>query len=177
MQPLPTATQFLLVGFVLAAALFDLRDRRIPNWLNLSALLLGFGLNFFLEQTSGIWQSLGGLILACLIYFPLYLLRVMGAGDVKLMGAVGAIVGAGNWLVICVLAALVGGLLALALLLVRGPLLHTLRNVGLLIWELVHLRPPYARHQELDISRGLTLPHGASVALGALLFVFLRRAG
>lgn len=175
MPHLATATQFLLVGFVVTAALFDLFARRIPNWLNLTALLLGFSLNFFLHQTSGLWQSLGGLGVAFLVYFPLYLVRGMGAGDVKLMGAVGAIVGPRNWLAIFILGALVGGVLAVVLLLVRGRLLRTLRNVGYLIWELVHLRPPYARHQELDISKGLTLPHGASVALGALLFLFLRR--
>lgn len=175
MPNLPPATQFLLVGFVVTAALFDLFERRIPNWLNLTALLLGFSLNFFLHQTSGLWQSLSGLGLAFLIYFPLYLVRGMGAGDVKLMSAVGAIVGPWNWLAIFFFGALVGGVLAVVFLLVRGRLLRTLRNVGYLIWELVHLRPPYARHQELDISKGLTLPHGASVALGALLFLLLRR--
>jgi prepilin peptidase CpaA len=175
MPTLAPPTQFLLVGLVVTAAVFDLMTRRIPNWLNLTALLLGFGLNFFLHQTLGLWQSLGGLGLALLIYFPLYLVRGMGAGDVKLMAAVGAIVGPWNWLAIFLLGALVGGVLGLVFLLARGRLLRTLRNVGILINELLHLRPPYARHEELDISKGVTLPHGASVAVGALLFVLLRR--
>jgi len=176
MPTLTPPTQFLLVGFVVTAAVFDLLTRRIPNWLNLTALMLGLGLNLFLYQTFGLWQSLSGLGLAFLVYFPLYLVRGVGAGDVKLMAAVGAIVGPRNWLTIFVLGALVGGVLAVALLLTRGRLLRTLRNVGVIVNELLHLRPPYARHEELDISKGVTLPHGASVALGSLLFVLLPRA-
>jgi prepilin peptidase CpaA len=176
MPTLAPPTQFLLVGFVVTAAVFDLLTRRIPNWLNLTALVLGLGLNLFLYKTFGLWQSLSGLGLAFLVYFPLYLVRGVGAGDVKLMAAVGAIVGPRNWLTIFVLGALVGGVLAVALLLTRGRLLRTLRNVGVIVNELLQLRPPYARHEELDISKGVTLPHGASVALGSLLFVLLPRA-
>jgi len=95
---MPPITQVLLLLVVIPAAFFDIRQRRIPNWLVLTGVVAGIGLNTFLfydnpSPVSGLWFSLQGLGIAFLVYFPLYLLRGMGAGDVKLMGAVGAIVG------------------------------------------------------------------------------------
>ncbi len=83
--------QVLLLLLVIPAALYDSRQRRVPNWLALAGLLLGIGLNSFLYESTGLLTSLKGLGVAFLIYFPLYLLRAMGAGDVKLMAAIGAI--------------------------------------------------------------------------------------
>src|SRR5258706_4003267 len=100
--------------------MFDFRYRRVPNWLTLSGVLLGIGLNAFLFETPGLWASFRGLGLAFLIYFPLYLLRGMGAGDVKLMAAVGAIVGPANWLGILVLTSLMSGVAALVLVTAQG---------------------------------------------------------
>jgi len=90
---LPVVVQVLLALLVIPAAIWDVRQRRVPNWLTLPGLLVGIGLNAFLFESAGLWMALKGLGLAFLIYFPLYLLRGMGAGDVKLMAAVGAIVG------------------------------------------------------------------------------------
>jgi prepilin peptidase CpaA len=81
----------VLLALVLTAAFYDLRWRRIPNWLVLAGVLLGFGLNGFLSGAPlrGLLQALLGFGLASLVYFPLYVIRAMGAGDVKLMMAVG----------------------------------------------------------------------------------------
>jgi len=89
MTVLPPILQILLALLVVTAAVFDLRFRRIPNWLTFPAILVGFGMNAFLYEWTGVRSAAFGLGLAFLIYFPLYLLRGMGAGDVKLMGAVG----------------------------------------------------------------------------------------
>src|ERR1700693_231262 len=118
----PVIFQIVLVLLVTRAAIYDIRFRRIPNWLVLTGLVLGLGLNTFLFRWSGARASLLGIGLAFLIYFPLYLMRGMGAGDVKLMAAIGAIVGAANWFGIFVVSALLGGLVALIVLLVRGRL-------------------------------------------------------
>lgn len=171
---LPALSQALLVLFVTTAALIDLRERRIPNWLSLGGLVLAFGLNLVLHQLSGLWQSLVGLVLAFLIYFALYWLRAMGAGDVKMMAAVGAIVGPWNWMVIFLLSSLIGGLLAVVVVLWRRRFRRTVSNVGYLIYEWIHLRPPYLRRQELDVSKGFGLPHALSVALGSFAFLILR---
>lgn len=168
----PIVFQIILVLVVSVAAVYDARFRRIPNWLTLTGLILGLGLNTFLFEWAGARTSLLGIGLALLIYFPLYLLRGMGAGDVKLMAAIGSIVGAGNWFGIFVITALLGGVVAVILLLSRGRLRNSLLNVGFLIGRLASLKAPYAR-EELDLSspKAMKLPHGIVIAFGSLLFL------
>src|SRR5579871_918007 len=98
----PLILRAVLLLLVILAAIWDIRFRRVPNWLTLTGVLIGVGLNSFLYESAGLWASLEGLGLALLIYFPLFLLRGMGAGDAKLMAAVGALAGPMNWLGILV---------------------------------------------------------------------------
>ncbi len=165
---------------VAIAAVYDVRFRRIPNWLTLSGVLLGIGLNSFLNVPGMHWfdglnwrSSLAGMGLAFLIYFPLYLLRGMGAGDVKLMAAIGSLVGPVAWFAIFIVSNILGGLVAVVLLLTRGRFFRTLANVGYMLNELIHLRPPYARKEELDLASGkaVTMPHGLAIAIGTLVFL------
>lgn len=169
----PVVVQILLALVVVTAALFDFRLRRVPNWLTLAGLLLGIGLNAFLFETSGLWMSLKGLGLAFLIYFPLYLVRGMGAGDVKLMAAVGAIVGPANWLGILVLTSALGGIAALALVAAKGRFRRTFQNIWLILLSLRHGQAPYQNNPQLDVrsEQGFRLPHAVVIAFGALGFL------
>src|SRR5262245_51535241 len=133
MSQLPPIMQALLLLGVIPAAIIDLRVRRVPNWLTLTAALLGIALNSFLFETAGVWMSLKGVGLAMLIYFPLYLLRGMGAGDVKLMVAVGAIAGPANWLGILVLTASFGAIAAVILVVSKGRVRRTMDNMTLIL--------------------------------------------
>ncbi len=172
MSFLPVVLQIVLLLLVAIAAVYDIRFRRIPNWLVLTGLLAGAGLNTFLQQWSGVRTSLLGIILAFLIYFPLYLLRGMGAGDVKLMAAIGAIVGPANWFGIFIVSALLGGIAAAILLLARGRLANSLWNIGFLFQRLLSLKAPYAR-EELDLSspKSVKMPHGVAIAAGTAIFL------
>lgn len=169
---MPLAIEVVLIALVLTGAFYDLRWRRIPNWLTLACLILGLGLNAFLFEWSGLRQAGLGLGLAFLIYFPLYLLRGMGAGDVKLMMAVGSLVGWRAWLAIFILTGITGGIIAVAVLLSRGRLRHTLWNIWYLLHGLLHLQTPYA-NEELDVrsGKGLRLPHAVSIAVGVGIFL------
>src|SRR6516165_3893509 len=129
MSHLPLIIQALLLLGVIPAAIIDLRARRVPNWLTLTVALLAIALNAFLFETAGIWMSLKGMGLAMSIYFPLYLLRGMGAGDVKLMAAVGAIAGPTNWLGILMLTALFGAIAAIVLVVRKGRVRRTVDNM------------------------------------------------
>jgi prepilin peptidase CpaA len=170
---IPITISLLLV--VIAAGIYDLRIRRIPNWLNLCGLILGVGFNA-MPGEDGITKSLGGLACALAIYIPLYLVRGMGAGDVKLMAAVGSITGPSNWLGIFVLTAILGGIAALALIAARRKFQQTALNLGTILHELLHWRLPSSADKKLDIRdpRALRMPHGAIIAAGSLLFLFLR---
>ena len=171
----------LVLLLVVPAAVFDYRQRRIPNWLVLAGVLAGMAINAFLtydnpSATTGLLYSLGGLGIALLVYLPLYLLRGMGAGDVKLMAAIGAIVGPAIWLWILFFTAVLGGITAVIVMLTKGRVRHTLRNIWMILISIRYRQAPYATNPELDVTseQGVRLPHGVIIAIGALGFVIAK---
>jgi prepilin peptidase CpaA len=158
--------------------LIDLRTRRIPNWLTLSGFILGLGLNTYFGHGEGFRLALAGCGLALLFYLPLYLIRAMGAGDVKFMAALGAIIGPQNWLTLFLIAAVLGGVASVCLVMARGRLHLTLANLSTITTELLHGRMPYHKDPSLDVHDpgAVGLPHGASIAISAMLWLaFFRR--
>jgi prepilin peptidase CpaA len=177
-QPSLLGVGQILLGILVAiAAIFDIRSRRIPNWLVLAGLIVGVGWNVYSSEWSGLLRAAEGLGLGFILYFPLYLIRARGAGDVKLLAAVGAVVGPGNCWWIFLLTAVLGGAIALILLMFRGRMRKTLFNVGMIIEDLLHFRAPYRSSDELDVTtnKGLRLPHGAMIAVGTLAFLYIAR--
>lgn len=173
-QPmLAGAAQILLGILVLVAAGYDIRYRRIPNWLVLTGIVTGFAWNLYASGWSGLGHAAAGLGLGFALYFPLYLLRARGAGDVKLLAAVGALVGPGNCFWVFLLTAILGGVIAMVVLLLHGRVRHTFFNMSFIMSDLTKLRAPYKSSDELDVttSKGLRLPHGAMIAVGAAAFV------
>jgi prepilin peptidase CpaA len=173
-EQMPLVLKMALIAVVATAAVYDVRTRKIPNWLNLSGVILGLGLNTLLLPAHGIVVALLGMGLALLIYVPLYLIRGMGAGDVKLMAAVGSIAGPQNWLVIFVVTALLGGIAAFALVFCKRRIPETLANLSTIVSELTRGKAPFRKDPELDMrsQRSLGLPHGAVIAAGSLAFLF-----
>lgn len=170
----PLGVNILLTVLILAAAVFDIRYRRIPNWLTLGGVVSGVALNSFLYQgLPGLKLSLAGLGVAFGSYLLLYLVRGMGAGDVKLMAAIGAMVGFRDWFGIFLVTALIGGVVGIALIAVRGRLLKTFWNIGFILAELKQGRPAYVHNEELDVRspKAVGLPHGAVIAMGTLVFL------
>jgi prepilin peptidase CpaA len=176
MNSLPGPMQVAVAALVITAAIYDIRYRRIPNWLVLVGFVAGFSMAFVFFRGDGLLASLMGAALAFAIYLPLFALRAMGAGDLKLMVAIGAFTGPSSWIVVFAITAILGGVLALALLLYRGQLGRTLRNVFFIVDELSHLRLPYRTKAELDVGHAsaVRLPHGVSIAGGTLLFLALQ---
>jgi len=174
MNALAPAIKIVLVLLVIIAAIFDIRFRRIPNWLVLIGLVLGFTVNIVLFGLTGLKTAGLGMLLGFGVYLLLHLLHAMGAGDVKLMAAVGAMVGPGPWFGIFLLTAMIGGVFALILLVVKGRLRQGLWNVGYIFTELSHFRAPYVTREELDVksSKALRLPHGVTIAVGTLAYLY-----
>jgi len=169
--------QILIAALVVIAGVYDILYRRIPNWLVLPCWVGGFVVNAFLASSwiEGLKTAGLGFGLAMLIYMPLYLLRGMGAGDMKLMAALGAFAGPVAWLFIFLFSGIVGGVVALIMMVVHRRFGKTLRNMFLILWDMLHFRAPYGR-AELDVSnpKSLRLPYGAVVALGCLAFLGVR---
>lgn len=170
MSYLPPIVQGLLFAIVVVSAIFDLRERRVPNWVSFTGLALAIALNTFLYETPGLWLSLKGFGIATLIYFPLFMLRGMGAGDVKLMMAVGAAAGWQNWLGILFLTALFGGISAIAMVAWRKRLRKTFENLALIVLSLMHRQAPHEVSPMLDVKsdRALRLPHAVAIAFGTI---------
>jgi prepilin peptidase CpaA len=174
---MPAALKLVLIAIVLVAAIYDLRLKRIPNWLNLSGVVLGITVNTLLFGRTGFMLAVFGIMFSLLIYVPLYLIRGMGAGDVKLMAAVGAIAGPWNWFVIFLATALLGGIVSLVFVAFKRRLHETCFNVALVANELFHFRMPSKSNAQLDIRhpRAMGMPHGLLIAIGAVAFLIVRQ--
>lgn len=168
-----TLQQILLASLVIVAAVIDFRTRRIPNWLCASGAICGFAAQIGLFRWAGAREAMLGAGLALLIYVPLFALHAVGGGDVKLMAAVGSMTGPKAWIAIFLTTAIAGGAIALVLIVAKGRTRRTLRNVGVLLRELIHLRAPHQVEEELDVTsgKGLRLPHGCTIAVGTLLYL------
>jgi prepilin peptidase CpaA len=172
----PQKVVMVLLVVLLTAATFDVLYRRIPNWLTVSGVVLGIAMNTLIgTPEAGIVYALAGLAVAFGIYAALYALRAMGAGDVKLMAAVGALVGWERWFGIFFVTALIGGVMAMILVVSRGRLQKTFFNVGFILSEMKSGRPAYLANEELDVKnkKALGLPHGAVIAVSTVFYLAL----
>ena len=166
-----------LFTLVTYAALTDVKRRRIPNWLTGTGILIAFAVHLALAGLPGIRFAAQGMLIAFALYLVLYLLRALGAGDVKLMAAVGAFSGYAIWLDIFFATALIGALVALFQVLTKRKLIEVLANMGTIVLELFHLRAPYRANTALDVRSpaAFTLPHGIAIAAGVFV-LFLSRS-
>ncbi len=161
------STSALVISLV--AAVWDLRWRRIPNWLTLSGLLLGLAWH----AGQGTWREAGlGCLLAVIIYLPLWLAGGRGGGDLKLMAALGTILGPTAWIQLFVLTAVIGGIWALILVIAKRRLLATLRNIFHILRSLAAGRKPSHR---LGSAGAISVPHAAIVALAMLAWLAAMR--
>lgn len=172
--------EVILLSAVMIAAMTDLRWRRIPNWLTVSTVVVGFLLNALIAYPApweGVWLAAKGFLLAFGINLVMYALRMTGAGDVKLMAGIGALVGVSNFVGIFLLNGIIGGILGLLLVALKGRMRQTLWNVGYLVGEIARWRAPYLNREQLDVNspKALTLPRAVPICLGVLVFLTLSR--
>ena len=174
MTPLPPPLQLILAACVLIAAATDLRSRDIPNWLTLSAMGCGLALHPAFAGWAGLKMAAGGLGLAALIFLPLFVLRWLGGGDVKLMGAVGALAGPANLLTVILLDALLAGAASLVVVLLRRRLGRTLSNIGRLLRSLAGDGAPVRDSPEFEAgnSASLGLPRAVTIMAAVLLVLW-----
>ena len=110
--PLPVWTWATLLVLLALAAWLDLIQRRIPNLLLLTGASAG-ALLALLPTGMGLVPALSGAVLAGAAFTPLYLMRQLGGGDLKLMSTAGLLVGMPRVAALCLSVAMAGGLLAL----------------------------------------------------------------
>jgi prepilin peptidase CpaA len=173
---LPDPLQAALFALVIAAAIYDLAARRIPNGISLAGLAVGLALNGYFAGWPGLGSSLLGGLLGAAIFLGLYVAGGMGAGDVKLFAAVGAMVGPQPLLLIFVLTGLAGGMAALALIVVRGRAGEKLRSTLALAGSMLRLNwNEVSSSSDRGVPGAICLPYGAVVAVGTLVFLLTVR--
>ena len=119
----------VLVVISMIATYTDLRTRRIPNWLTLPAICFGLAFNLVVDGGPGLLASLASVALCGGVFFALFLLGGMGAGDVKMMTAVAAIASWPMSVYALMYTAIAGGFMAFAVLIFKGRLGKTFRRM------------------------------------------------
>ena len=125
-----TLAQAIVIGAAITAAAIDLRTRRVPNVLTMSVALVGLGLAAVGMGRVGIVASAVGCLIGLAMMLPGYLIGATGGGDVKLMAAIGTLLGPAATFRAFVATAVAGGLIGAFIALRRGRLTTTLAETG-----------------------------------------------
>ena len=129
-----------VIILVIVAAICDARTRRIPNVLVVAGVVTGLTFGFAANGAAGALTALAGIGVGVAALLPTYAFGALGAGDVKLFGAVGAFTGPTGVLGALLATFIAGGLLAVALVVRRrllGDLLRNLKAIAIGQWVAV----------------------------------------
>ena len=155
-------------GVAVVSAITDVRERRIPNRITYPAMIAGLGLQAAVYGWLGLLLGLEGGLLFGVTFFLFYMVRAMGAGDVKLAFALGCIVGPTNSLRVMFATAMAGAALALIVMIATGRVLQTLRStlsvVGFHALRGLRTHPVV----NLDNPAAVRMPYGLAFAAGTL---------
>ena len=158
----------------LAAAVIDGSSGRIPNRLTYPAMVAGLLLQGALLGWRGLLASLGGAVLFGGVFMLFYLIRGMGAGDVKLAAALGSILGPSASFQVMYATALAGGAQAIILMVFSRRIVEKLRNTMWVVLFLVRHGLKTHPTVNLDNPTALRMPYGFAFAAGTLYWaVFL----
>ena len=168
-----TVENLLLLIVLIIAVITDVRSHRIPNWLTLPAIITGLGIHLISAGAGGLLFGVEGLLLGAGLFIVLYIMGGMGAGDVKLMGAVGSMLGPQMVLLAALYTALSGGIYALAVIAfhpragaIRARLMETIRKF-IFFDSLKYDRPQ-------TVEKPPKLCYGVAIAIGTIATVILK---
>ena len=168
-----STSQIFVGALLIVACITDLRTRRIPNALT----LLSDCRRACISPPYGRLACRGleprRLLLGALLFFPLFALRGMGAGDVKLLAAVGAWLGPSQVATAALATSIAGGVIALAVALGHGYLKTACRNLWMLLthWRVMGVRP--VNELTLEGAGGPRLAYALPIAIGTLVTLWL----
>ena len=166
---------------LLWAAASDLHSRRIPNVLTFAMVLCGVAQSFMSAGTVSPTQSLLGLAAGFLLTFPMFAIRAIRGGDVKLLTGIGAWVGPGAVLTIFAVEAIVGMVIVLTQAAAQGRLTVLFRNSAIVGMNLAHLRDFGIDHVATtgNESRSVNkpLPYAVPVLIATALVAYATYAG
>jgi|WetSurMetagenome_2_1015567.scaffolds.fasta_scaffold152485_2 prepilin peptidase CpaA len=167
----------VLLLIVSIATFYDVKLRKIPNALTLPAMAAGLTIQALTGGMAGLLSGVLGLLMGTGLFFIIYLIGAIGAGDAKLVGAVGAFVGPRGILVVTLLTALAGGLYALFFLLFyRSRTKGTLKSIKQ-IFMIFALTKKWELGPEGEDKNAPKLCYGVAIAAGTAAYVAINAAG
>ncbi|NPV81007.1 MAG: peptidase A24 [Firmicutes bacterium] len=175
------SAQGIVVASLAGIAIYvDMKHGRIPNALVVFGFLAGITTNLVTAGAKGLLLSLEGALLGLALLFIPFALGGMGAGDVKLLGAIGALIGPQGVFYTALYGALAGGVMAVVVLIKHRRLFVTLRTLG--FGFLLFLLGAWGgRSWNLGQSKGgsgsIGFPYSLAIGAGLVLALILRRAG
>ncbi len=173
MTEIPREVAYLVTFVLVEAAIIDGRSLRVPNWLTVHFAVGGWVYAGWLGGAPLLGWSLAGAAVGLACLMPLYAIGGMGAGDVKLMAGVGAWIGPACTFWAFLATAVVGGLMALAMMAASGELARHLALTRAIGREVLTVRDPVAL-SEMAARRKptmLLLPYGIPIAVGTISYL------
>ncbi len=161
-----TLVEIGAIATVIAASVTDQTTSRVPNVLTFSAAGLAIAAHLAAPSGSGGVFAIVGLLAGLAVFFPLFALGAMGAGDVKLMAAVGAWIGWKAVLFVALYGSVAGGVLALFVAVRQQYLKQALANIKMLFlfWWVEGVKP--LPELTLESSHGVRMPYALAIAAG-----------
>lgn len=171
-------SEFLLIALLLlliTAVIIDIKYHRIPNLLCISFIIVGMTMQSNLAGWEGVLTSISGMLCGLVLFLPLYIFKGMGAGDVKMMAALGAILGPFNTLIAAGFTLILGGILAILLVLYRTisqQKWHSLKaqiNNYLTTLKLLIYTRKYYPPSDSKATTALRFPYALAISGGAFI--------
>jgi prepilin peptidase CpaA len=161
------------------AVVFDVRSHRIPNWLVFSGALAGLAYHALSSYGMGAMASAQGLAVGLTAFMPLYFIRAMGAGDVKLMAMVGAYLGPLSAFGAVLTIFIAGGVLAMAAAIRNRAMPRLYENLRFIMADMSMKMMAGGGAAQIDavpVSAG-KVPYALAIAAGTAIHIYLMRSG
>lgn len=167
------ATWAILVPGILYASWVDGKEKRVPNWLNGLLLSAGIMAQWWHPQGAGLWAALSGALVGLGVLIIPWIIHGMGAGDVKLMAAIGAWFGPTMTLWAFVVGAMLGAVIAVVMIVGSGRLQQAYTNMTTIMIKMSH--PSYwftdfGGAKSFGDSSQL-LPYGIPLTVGSIIML------
>ncbi len=169
-----TTTAVVLVPAILWASWIDYSQRRVPNWLNALIAAAGLAAQAYFFGAQGVWAGLGGLAVGFGVLIVPWLMHGMGAGDVKLMMAIGVWLGPWMTFVAFCAGAVIGGVIAVIMILASGRLWSAYANMMTIAQKVADRSTVFSEYGSAKSfgNSSQLLPYGVPLTIGTLIVFF-----
>jgi len=163
-------TLALLIPATLYASWIDYAERRVPNWLNAAIALAGLALQFAFFGGDGVLTGLAGLGVGFAVLIVPWMMHGMGAGDVKLMAAIGAWLGPWLTFVSFGVGAVIGGVAAVVMIVSSGRVVHAYANMQTIMTKMRRIDTAFGEYGGARTfgSTSQLLPYGVPLTAGTI---------